>query len=178
MPAELEGRGSSGAAAGRAPGSTIRNRLPSRNTAAGRSAWPARSKSPLTFQASSPVTLLEAITRAGGLTAEAGSEILISTRQAGPNGEPTSLTQRVAVKALIDSADPDAEHQAAGRRGNPHSRGRQGLRCREREAAGSFRGSGRRRDQRHEGSGAGGRAGALRRKAGIYLPQGSGRFEK
>src|ERR1035441_9586198 len=34
-------------------------------------------RDPLTFQASGPVTLLEAITRAGGLTAVAGSELLV-----------------------------------------------------------------------------------------------------
>ena len=71
-------------------------------------------KTPLTFQASAPVTLLEAITRAGGLTAEAGPEILISKTQQGPDGEPTSLIQRVPVKALIDSADPDANLKLSG----------------------------------------------------------------
>jgi polysaccharide export outer membrane protein len=71
-------------------------------------------KAPLTFQASSPVTLLEALTRAGGLTSGAGSEILISKTQAGPGGEQTSLVQRVAVKALIDAADPDANLTLTG----------------------------------------------------------------
>src|ERR1700675_4233837 len=40
-------------------------------------------KNPLTFQANAPVTLLEAITRAGGLTTDAGSEILITKSQPG-----------------------------------------------------------------------------------------------
>jgi polysaccharide export outer membrane protein len=71
-------------------------------------------REPLTFQASSPVTLLEAITRAGGLTPQAGSEILISKTQLGPEGEPTSLIQRVAVKALIDAADPEANLKLGG----------------------------------------------------------------
>jgi len=71
-------------------------------------------KMPLTFQASSPVTLLEAITRAGGLSSETGSEILISKTQPGPNGEQTSLIQRVPVKALIDAADPDANIRLTG----------------------------------------------------------------
>ena len=71
-------------------------------------------KTPLTFQASSPVTLLEAITRAGGLAAETGPEILISKTQPGPNGEQTSLIQRVPVKALIDAADPDANIKLTG----------------------------------------------------------------
>jgi polysaccharide biosynthesis/export protein len=71
-------------------------------------------RSPLTFQASSPVTLLEALTRAGGLTAEAGSEILVSKSQPGPDGEQTSLIQRVSVRALIDAADPDSNLKLTG----------------------------------------------------------------
>jgi polysaccharide biosynthesis/export protein len=71
-------------------------------------------KIPLTFQASAPITLLEALTRAGGLTAEAGPEILISKTQPGPDGEPASLIQRVSVKALIDSADPEANLKLTG----------------------------------------------------------------
>jgi polysaccharide biosynthesis/export protein len=71
-------------------------------------------KNPLTFQANSPVTLLEAITRAGGLAPEAGSEILISKTQPGPEGQPASLIRRVTVKALIDSADPEANLRLTG----------------------------------------------------------------
>ena len=71
-------------------------------------------KAPLTFQATTPVSLLEAVTRAGGLTAEAGSEILISKSQPGPDGAPTSLIQRVPVKALIDSGDPESNIRLTG----------------------------------------------------------------
>jgi polysaccharide export outer membrane protein len=71
-------------------------------------------KDPLTFQANAPVTLLEAITRAGGLTPLAGSEILVSKTQAGPGGQPTSLMQRVSVKALISGADPEANLRLTG----------------------------------------------------------------
>ncbi len=71
-------------------------------------------KAPTTFQASSPVTLLEAVTRAGGLTAAAGSEILISKSQPGPDGTQTTLTQRIAVRALIDAADPEANLTLTG----------------------------------------------------------------
>lgn len=71
-------------------------------------------KAPLTFQATAPVTLLEAVTRAGGLTPEAGPEILISKTQPGPDGEPTSLIQRVPVKTLIDSGDPDSNLKLTG----------------------------------------------------------------
>ena len=71
-------------------------------------------RDPLTFQASGPVTLLEAITRAGGLTAVAGSEILVSKTQTGPDGEAASLMQRVSVKALIDGTDADANLHLSG----------------------------------------------------------------
>jgi polysaccharide export outer membrane protein len=71
-------------------------------------------KEPLTFQASAPVTLLEAITRAGGLTPVAGSEILVSKTQTGPGGQPTSLMQRVSVKALIEGTDPEANLRLSG----------------------------------------------------------------
>jgi polysaccharide export outer membrane protein len=63
-------------------------------------------RQPLTFQATGPVTLLEAITRAGGLAPEAGPEILVSRTQPGPNGASTALVQRILVKGLIDAADP------------------------------------------------------------------------
>lgn len=71
-------------------------------------------KDPLTFQASAPVTLLEAITRAGGLTAAAGSEILVSKNQPGPDGHTASLMQRISAKALIDGTDPDANLRLTG----------------------------------------------------------------
>jgi polysaccharide export outer membrane protein len=67
-------------------------------------------KQPLTFQASQPVTLLEAIGRAGGLAPEAGPEILISrTRPRSddtPGRIPPSPVQRIPVKGLISAADP------------------------------------------------------------------------
>jgi polysaccharide export outer membrane protein len=71
-------------------------------------------KNPVTFQAAGRVTLIEALTRAGGLSPDAGPEILVSSRQPGPDGEPMTLTQRVAVKALIDAADPEANLRLAG----------------------------------------------------------------
>jgi len=71
-------------------------------------------KNPVTFQAIGPVTLLEALTRAGGLSPDAGPEILITRLQPGPDGAPASLTQRIAVKALFDAADPDANLRLSG----------------------------------------------------------------
>src|ERR1039457_3731232 len=63
-------------------------------------------KLPLTFQATGPVTLLEAITRAGGLSPEAGPEILVTRTQPGPDGTASALVQRLLAKGLIDAADP------------------------------------------------------------------------
>ena len=63
-------------------------------------------KQPLTFQADGPVTLLEALTKAGGLSPEAGSEILVSRAQSSQDGSVTALVQRILVKGLVDAADP------------------------------------------------------------------------
>jgi polysaccharide export outer membrane protein len=57
---------------------------------------------PLTFQAVGPVTLIDAITRADGLSETAGSEILIN-RAAADGGQ--ALVQRVPVKALLSGLD-------------------------------------------------------------------------
>jgi polysaccharide export outer membrane protein len=63
-------------------------------------------KMPLVFQAESPVTLLEAIARAQGLSPGAGREILVSRSQPGPDAKPIMLTRRISVRGLIDDADP------------------------------------------------------------------------
>jgi len=63
-------------------------------------------RNPVTFQAAGPVTLLDALTRAGGLSPEAGPEILLSQAKPGSDpGEPAAV-QRIPVKGLIDAADP------------------------------------------------------------------------
>ncbi len=55
-------------------------------------------KAPLTFQALGRTTLLEALTRAQGLSEEAGPEILLT--------RPGEMVERIPVKKLIDAADP------------------------------------------------------------------------
>ncbi len=60
-------------------------------------------RSPLTFQAMGKTTLLEAITRAQGLSEDAGTEILI-TRPGRYGGAP--LVERIPVQGLIQAADP------------------------------------------------------------------------
>jgi polysaccharide export outer membrane protein len=59
---------------------------------------------PLTFESTGPVTLLEALTRAEGLSADAGAEILV-TRSA---MDAPAIIQRIAVKELIETANPAA----------------------------------------------------------------------
>jgi polysaccharide export outer membrane protein len=58
---------------------------------------------PLTFQAYGTVTLFDALTRAEGLSRDAGTEILV-TKPAQDGGE--ALMQRIPVKGLIDASDP------------------------------------------------------------------------
>jgi len=71
-------------------------------------------KRPLTFQADSPVTLLEALARAEGLRPDAGPEILVSRTQPGPNGEPVAFVRRIPVKELIEGADPEWNIRLSG----------------------------------------------------------------
>jgi polysaccharide export outer membrane protein len=62
-------------------------------------------KVPLTFQALGKTTLLEALTRAQGLSGEAGTEILVTRPPLAPGGVPR--VERIPVKGLIDLADPE-----------------------------------------------------------------------
>jgi len=61
-------------------------------------------KLPLTFQALGETTLLEALTRAQGLSSDAGTEILVTRPPLVPGGVPR--VERIPVKGLIDAADP------------------------------------------------------------------------
>jgi polysaccharide biosynthesis/export protein len=61
-------------------------------------------KAPVTFQAIGPLRLLDALARAGGLTDEAGPEILITRAE---NERATAQIQRITVKALLNAASPE-----------------------------------------------------------------------
>jgi polysaccharide export outer membrane protein len=61
-------------------------------------------RQPLTFPAYGKTTLLEALARAQGLNAEAGTAILVTHPPRNP-GEAATI-ERVSVKGLIDGADP------------------------------------------------------------------------
>lgn len=56
---------------------------------------------PTTFQANGKTTLLDALTRAEGLSAEAGHEILVTSAA-------KSFTRRISVQDLFEKADPAA----------------------------------------------------------------------
>ena len=71
-------------------------------------------KMPLVFQAEGPISLLEAIARAQGLSENAGPEVLVSRSQPGPDGAPIMLTRRVSVRSLIDDADPTLNMMLTG----------------------------------------------------------------
>jgi len=64
-------------------------------------------RKPVTFQAYGNVTLLDALTRAEGLSQTAGPEILVSRARRDDTGQLRTLVQRIPVKGLIDAADPD-----------------------------------------------------------------------
>lgn len=71
-------------------------------------------KQPLTFQAFGNITLVDALSRAGGLTTDAGAEILLSRQQPGADGKPVSLVVRIPVKQLIDQADGELNYALRG----------------------------------------------------------------
>jgi polysaccharide export outer membrane protein len=71
-------------------------------------------RNPITFQAVGSLTLLDALTRAGGLSLEAGPEILVSQAQTASDGSSAVLVQRVPVKGLIDAADPEMNVRLVG----------------------------------------------------------------
>jgi polysaccharide export outer membrane protein len=68
-------------------------------------------KNPITFQAVGPMTLIDALSRAGGLSDEAEGELLVS--QAG-SGKDSALVRRVSIRELIDKADPEANLKLTG----------------------------------------------------------------
>jgi polysaccharide export outer membrane protein len=62
-------------------------------------------KSPLTFQALPGTTLLDAITKAQGLTDDAGADILVTREVVSAGGKPTEISQRIPAKDLLEKPD-------------------------------------------------------------------------
>jgi polysaccharide biosynthesis/export protein len=71
-------------------------------------------RNPVTFQAAGPMNLLDAVTRAGGLSPESGAEILVSRAQPDASGGSTLIVQRIPVQGLIDNADPELNLKLTG----------------------------------------------------------------
>jgi polysaccharide export outer membrane protein len=69
---------------------------------------------PLTFQAAGPVTLLDAIARAEGLSVEAGAEILVSKLAADSSDPIARVVQHIPVKALMEANDPNLNLRLEG----------------------------------------------------------------
>jgi polysaccharide export outer membrane protein len=63
-------------------------------------------KNPLTFQATGNVTLLDAISRAGGVADNAGTSILVTRPAQSVAGASAPLSQRIPVRSLLDGEDP------------------------------------------------------------------------
>ena len=70
-------------------------------------------KRPITFQAVGPVTLVDALNRAEGLTQEAGAEVIVSRPKAAGSTDPT-LVQRIPVYGLMVEADPTLNIRLVG----------------------------------------------------------------
>jgi polysaccharide export outer membrane protein len=63
-------------------------------------------KSPTTLQALPGTTLLDAITRAQGLTEDAGDVILVSRSVPRVDGKANKITQRFSARGLLENSDP------------------------------------------------------------------------
>lgn len=62
-------------------------------------------RTPTEFQADGPVTLLDAISRAGGLAENAGGVILLSRPSSGADDKSATLTERIPVQSLLNLKD-------------------------------------------------------------------------
>jgi polysaccharide export outer membrane protein len=71
-------------------------------------------RNPLTFQATGNVTLLDAISKAGGISENAGADILV-THSPPINGDKSILlSERISVRYLLDASDPASNIKLEG----------------------------------------------------------------
>jgi len=68
-------------------------------------------KKPITFQAIGTVNLIDALTRAEGLSEDAAGEILVSQRDAAGN---LTMAKRIPYRQLVDAADPTLNIRLTG----------------------------------------------------------------
>ncbi len=71
-------------------------------------------KSPLTFQATGKVTLLDALAQAGGLADNAGSDILVSHQPSSAEDKSVAVFQRIPLHDLIGGENPMLNLQLEG----------------------------------------------------------------
>lgn len=71
-------------------------------------------RTPVTFQALPGMTLLDAITRAGGLSDEAGPDIIVTRSTKSDDGSIHEVNQRVPAKGLLDASDPTLNLSLSG----------------------------------------------------------------
>jgi polysaccharide export outer membrane protein len=71
-------------------------------------------RTPITFEVSGTVTLLEAIVKAGGLTENAGTEILVSHPSTDAGGSAALFTERIPLHAAMDISDPASRLKLEG----------------------------------------------------------------
>jgi polysaccharide export outer membrane protein len=69
---------------------------------------------PLTFQSTGNLTLLDALARAGGLSATVGPYITVTHRSTAPDGTVHVIVQSIPVRGLIDSTDPKLNVELTG----------------------------------------------------------------
>jgi polysaccharide export outer membrane protein len=62
-------------------------------------------RNPVMFQAIGRITLLDALSRAGGVTESAGPEILVSSQPQGVDANSAPLVRRIPIASLYDSTD-------------------------------------------------------------------------
>jgi len=71
-------------------------------------------KNPMTFQATGTVTLLDAISRAGGIADNAGPEVLVSHPPSSMNEGSIALTDRISLRSLLSVEDPASNLKLEG----------------------------------------------------------------
>jgi polysaccharide export outer membrane protein len=71
-------------------------------------------RSPTTFQATGTVTLLDAISRAGGIADNAGGTILVTHPAPKTPNQQATLIERIAVRALLSGDDPGLNMRLEG----------------------------------------------------------------
>ena len=71
-------------------------------------------KSPITFQSLPGTTLIDAITRAQGLTDDAGADVILTKTISDAKGQSTSMSQRIPIRGLLTGEDSSKDIALTG----------------------------------------------------------------